>query len=160
MRSNSRKSHSIAAMVAAVALFSATPARAASPGTAEEAVAQFYVALNALFTGDMGPMERLWSHADDVTYMGPEGGFQVGWADVRARWESQAAQKLGGRVEPTDVHVTSTDTLAVAHNWEKGKNEGPDGPEDVSIRATSVFRKEDGVWKMIGHHTDLLPFVK
>jgi ketosteroid isomerase-like protein len=28
----------------------------------------------------------------------------------------------------------------------------------VSIRATSLFRKESGKWKMIGHHTDLLSF--
>ena len=36
----------------------------------------------------------------------------------------------------------------------------PDGkPQAVSIRATNLFRKEDGTWKMIGHHTDLLPFL-
>ena len=29
----------------------------------------------------------------------------------------------------------------------------------VSIRATNIFRKENGAWKMIGHHTDLLPFL-
>jgi hypothetical protein len=29
----------------------------------------------------------------------------------------------------------------------------------VSIRATNLFRKEDGSWKMIGHQTDLLPFL-
>ena len=23
----------------------------------------------------------------------------------------------------------------------------------------ATFRKEDGQWKMIGHHTDLLPFI-
>ena len=27
----------------------------------------------------------------------------------------------------------------------------------VSLRATSIYRKENGQWKMIGHHTDLLP---
>jgi hypothetical protein len=30
----------------------------------------------------------------------------------------------------------------------------------VSIRATNLFRKESGAWKMIGHHTDLLPFLE
>jgi ketosteroid isomerase-like protein len=30
----------------------------------------------------------------------------------------------------------------------------------VSIRATNLFRKENGAWKMIGHHTDLLPFLE
>ena len=31
--------------------------------------------------------------------------------------------------------------------------------QGVSFRATNVFRKEDGAWKMIHHHTDLLPFL-
>jgi ketosteroid isomerase-like protein len=33
-------------------------------------------------------------------------------------------------------------------------------PMKVSIRATNIFRKENGQWKMIGHHTDLLPFLE
>jgi ketosteroid isomerase-like protein len=32
-------------------------------------------------------------------------------------------------------------------------------PEKVSIRATNIYRKENGQWKMIGHHTDLLPYL-
>jgi len=27
----------------------------------------------------------------------------------------------------------------------------------VAIRATNVFRREAGAWKMVGHQTDLLP---
>ncbi len=33
-----------------------------------------------------------------------------------------------------------------------------DMPGAVSLRATNVFSKENGAWKMIGHHTDMLPF--
>lgn len=47
------------------------------------AAAQFYAALNTMFTGNANPMKEVWSHADDVTYMGPGGGFQVGWGQVR-----------------------------------------------------------------------------
>ena len=39
----------------------------------------FHEALNLLFTGDAGPIKAVWSHADDVTSMGPVGGMQVGW---------------------------------------------------------------------------------
>ncbi|MCA9097948.1 MAG: nuclear transport factor 2 family protein, partial [Planctomycetaceae bacterium] len=28
----------------------------------------------------------------------------------------------------------------------------------ISLRATNVFRKENDKWKLIGHHTDKLPF--
>lgn len=122
---------------------------------------QFYSALNTLFTGDAGPMEDLWSHADDVTYMGPAGGFQKGWEAVRASWEQQAAMKLGGRVAPEDMQIAVGKDIAITHNYEVGENVDKDGnPEKVSIRATNVFRNENGQWKMIGHHTDLLPYLE
>lgn len=126
-----------------------------------EAAEQFYAALNAMFTGDLGPMETVWSHADDVTYMGPGGGFQVGWAQVLANWEAQAAMKLGGEVKPEDMRITVGQGLAITHNYERGENTNVGGePQRVSIRATNVFRKENGKWKMIGHHTDLLPYLE
>src|SRR5690554_5250693 len=49
-----------------------------------EALDQFHAALNAIFTGDPDPMKAVWSHADDVTYMGPDGAYRMGWAEVRA----------------------------------------------------------------------------
>ncbi|ODR97237.1 hypothetical protein AUC70_13375 [Methyloceanibacter stevinii] len=121
----------------------------------------FYAALNAMFEGDADPMLTVWSHADDITYMGPDGGYQHGWPAIRAEWEMQAAKKLGGRVEPADMRITVIGDLAVTHNYEKGENINTgDAPGTVSIRATNVFRKENGAWKMIGHHTDMLPFLR
>jgi ketosteroid isomerase-like protein len=125
------------------------------------AVAQFYAALNAMFTGDLDQMKEVWSHADDVTYMGPGGGFQVGWNQVLKNWEAQAAMKLGGKVEAADMRITVGRDIAVTHNYEKGENTNARGElRKVSIRATNVFRKEGGKWKMIGHHTDLLPYLE
>jgi ketosteroid isomerase-like protein len=124
------------------------------------AAAGFYAALNALFEGDLAPMVEVWSHADDVTYMGPDGGFQVGWKKVLDEWEKQAAMKLGGPVEPDGMRIAGGRDLAVTHNYEKGANINTGGmPESVSIRATNLFRKENGIWKMIGHHADKLPFL-
>jgi ketosteroid isomerase-like protein len=126
-----------------------------------EAVARFYAALNAMFTGDVAPMTEVWSHADDVTYLGPGGGIQVGWSQVAAEWQKQAAMKLGGSIKPEKMHITVGNDLAVTNNLEKGENTNTGGqPQKVSIRATNVFRKENGKWKMIGHHVDLLPFLQ
>lgn len=138
-------------------------ARAASGDAAavKTAEAQFYSALNTMFTGDLGPMKEVWSHAKDVTYMGPGGGFQVGWKNVLAEWEKQAAMKLGGSVKPSGVRIVVGEDLAVAQNYEIGKNTNADGkPSKVSIRATNIFRKEGGKWKMIGHHTDLVSYLE
>lgn len=125
-----------------------------------KAAAGFYAALNALFEGELGPMVEVWSHADDVTYMGPDGGFQVGWKDVLADWERQAAMKLGGRVEPEGMRIAVSGDLAVTHNYEKGENVNTGGKSgSVSIRATNLFRRENGAWQMIGHHVDTLPYL-
>ncbi len=126
-----------------------------------EAAAQFYTALNAMFSGDLAPMKEVWSHAEDVTYMEPGGGFQIGWGEVFADWEAQAAMKLGGWVKPEDLQITVGKDIAVIYNYERGENIDAEGmPQKVSIRATSLFRKEDGMWKIIGHHTDLLSYLE
>jgi ketosteroid isomerase-like protein len=126
-----------------------------------EAANEFYVALNAMFTGDLTRMKEVWSHAEDVIYMGPGGGFQIGWTQVISAWKEQAELKLGGEVRAEDMRVTVGRDLAVTHNFERGENVDAEGKrQKVSIRATNLFRKEDGKWKMIGHHTDLLPFLE
>ena len=68
--------------------------------------------------------------------------------------------KLGGTVEPSDIHVIAGEDLAVVTDVEKGENTNAKGTTaQVRLRATNVFRKEDGTWKMVVHHTDLLPYL-
>jgi ketosteroid isomerase-like protein len=148
-------------LVAAVCFANYTSSNPDETKAVERATTQFYTSLNAMFTGDAGPMQEIWSHADDVTYMGPGGGFKVGWNDVRQVWEAQAALKLVGKVEPRDLHITVGNDLAFSQCVEQGNNLDAEGRTvQVSIRATNLFRKENGNWKMIGHHTDLLPFLE
>ena len=136
-------------------------AKAEDTKAVEQVNNEFYTSLNAVFAGDIAPMKAVWSHADDVTYMGPVGGFQVGWDQVSALWEAQTALKLGGKIVPREVHTTVGNDLAVINCYEVGDNLSADGdPVDVTIRATTLFRKENGQWKVIGHHTDLLPFLQ
>ena len=122
---------------------------------------RFFAALNAMFTGDLGPMEALWSHADDVVYMGPAGIFLTGWPAVLEDWEKQAALNLGGEIHTTQRHITVGDGLAVTHHRAEATNRDSDGNMvNVTMRGTNVFRKEDGEWRMIAHHSDPLAFLK
>ena len=122
----------------------------------QDATRAFYSALNDLLGGDVEPMLALWSHAGDVTYMSPFGELLVGWEAVRESWQGQAEQRLGGRVEPEELHHFSSDGLGCVAGFERGsvQIDGADVP--VDIRATSTWRLEDGRWAMIGHHTDPL----
>jgi ketosteroid isomerase-like protein len=144
--------------------FTIIGASAQAPGSAKTAVlaanAHFYAALNAMFKGDAGPIEEVWSHASYVTYMGPAGGFDSGWSAVRKDWESQTALKLGGHIQPVDVHAFVGQEIAVVSDYEEGENTNVNGKTvQVKLRATNIYRKENGQWKMIGHHTDLLPYL-
>ncbi|WP_421726249.1 YybH family protein [Bauldia sp.] len=120
----------------------------------------FFAALNAMFDGDLDSMTSLWSHADDVVYLGPDKVFLVGWPAVLADWQRQAALKLGGQIKTVQRHATIGQDVSVVHCTAKGTNTGPDGNSvDVSMRGTNVFRREGGAWKLIAHHSDPLPFL-
>ena len=139
----------------------ATPASAASERSAVlKANEAFYKALNEMFKGELDPMVAVWSHAPDVTYMGPTGNFDHGWDAVLKDWQGQAAMKLGGIVTPEEISPIVGREVAVVSDYEKGENTNAQGQVvQLRLRATNIFRKEHGQWKMVGHHTDTLPYL-
>jgi uncharacterized protein (TIGR02246 family) len=123
-----------------------------------EAVDRWFVVLNAMLNGDPKPFADLYSHADDVTYMGAEGSYRVGWEASYADWKAQAARGTGGKVEGSDIHVVVNGGMAIAAHYTKGNVKTSDGRMvENNARETSVFRKEGGRWRMIGHHADVVP---
>jgi uncharacterized protein (TIGR02246 family) len=122
------------------------------------AMAQFDSALNALLAGDAGPMEQVWSHREDIAYMGPLGLSVLGWKNFSEHLNAQAAQHRGGEIRSQRMKAILGSKLAFVHADEVGYHKTAGGERrDLRIRATSVFRKEDGQWKMISHHTDIAP---
>ena len=105
-------------------------------------------------------MYEVWSHAADVTYMGPMGDYARGWKQVKASWDEQAAMQLGGSVEAIEVVIVAGETLGLVTDIEQGRNTVQGKPQVVHIRATNVYRQEDGRWKMIHHHADILPLME
>ena len=118
----------------------------------------WYIALNAMLNGDPAPFADVYSHAEDVSYMSAEGGLRVGWDATWSDWQAQAELARGGHVEEIDNHTIVNGDMAVVQTVEKGvvNNREGVGVEQVA-RETSVFRREDGNWKMVAHHADLLP---
>jgi ketosteroid isomerase-like protein len=141
----------LAVCAAALPLSPAAHAEQGTPAT-RKAVDDFYKALNAMFAGDAGPMEKLWSRRPDVTYMGPDGGFRHGWIEIDADFAAAAARKLGGSVEAKDISIAVGRDIAVVGDTEIGNRNG----RTNALRATNVFRLENGQWKMIAHHVDPL----
>ena len=119
----------------------------------------FYDALNAMFTGKGDAMKDAWSHADDITYMGPSGEYLVGWEAIEKEWDKQTAAKLGGSVRPEKMHIVASDDMAMLNCIEAGENIVDGKVERVNLRSSTIFRKEGGAWKVIGHQTDLLGYM-
>ena len=67
------------------------------------------------------------------------------------------AKSLGGSVEPMAMHIVVGGDWALCYVDTKGTVRMRDGTiRESSARESSVFRKENGAWKMIAHHADKL----
>lgn len=118
----------------------------------------FYAALNAMFTGNIEPMNAIWSHTDNITNMGPFGGRLTGWEAVGAEFKKEAGMYLGGIVVCKDVHVYAGTDIGYTVCIEEGENMSAEGkPVMVNHRATNIFHLENGKWKLVHHQTDLSP---
>lgn len=130
-----------------------------SEADVETAVSGFYKALNVLFTGDVKPMKDAWSHSDDISYMGPDGLYLLGWEKIGSMWDHVGALKLGGCVNPKQLNTVVGTDMALITCVESGDNEVDGKTENVEIRSSTVFRKEGASWKVIAHQTDLLSYL-
>ena len=97
--------------------------------------------------------------------------MRIGWAEVSAAWQAQAAWNLRGQIEPDDLRITVGRDLAATHGYVRGHNFGElprrarradarGTRQEVAIRDSNPFRREDGEWRMIARHSDVLPFLR
>ena len=116
---------------------------------------QFYAALNRLTQGELAPMLAVWSQAEAVTALHPPGGRAMGRAAVRATWEGLSQSSTHGQVSVSDLLVRCQGDLAYTVGVERGEGVIP-----FTARSTNIYRREEGAWKMIHHHVDLVPAVQ
>ncbi|MGA7672487.1 MAG: nuclear transport factor 2 family protein [Nitrolancea sp.] len=122
---------------------------------------QFYATLNrALNGGITDDMFDVFSQAGDVTTMHPLGGRQTGWTEVRPSWEMAANSASGGSVVVNDLQITMLGSDAAYTIGTETASASVGGtPLSFSGRCTNVYRRENGTWKLVHHHVDLMPGV-
>jgi uncharacterized cupin superfamily protein len=112
----------------------------------------------AVANGDPEPMKALCSHTNSVSQCGLWGGVESGWEEVGERWEWVASQFVQGPGEVTSETAflaASGDTaygVFIERWWVRLK--GRSEPAELKIRATLIFRREDGEWKAVHRHGD------
>jgi ketosteroid isomerase-like protein len=120
----------------------------------EEFITRCHEALRQQSQGRPEPFLDLWSHADDVTIMAAVGGFQRGFEEVSnlLRWASKA-QTFDSWSAENIVTIVLSDlafSVELEHYGQQAEGKG------MTLRATQVYRREDGEWKVIHRHGDVL----
>jgi ketosteroid isomerase-like protein len=115
-------------------------------------------ALTAVANGDPEPMKALCSHTDEVSQCGFWGGVESGWAEVGERWEWVASQFVpgGGEVTSDTAFLTVSGDMAYGvfiERW-RGRFKSRPEPSELMIRATLIFRRENGAWNAVHRHGD------
>ena len=102
-------------------------------------------------------MDAIWSHGATGTTMHPIGGREVGWDAIRPAWDQVASLASGGQVTLADQLLSVAGDTAYEVGVERGY--GTLAGERVAIdqRVTNIYRRENGAWKVVHHHTDLSP---
>ena len=112
--------------------------------------------------GDPTQWKQNASHRDDATILGAFGGYgEKGWDAVGTRYDWASSQyKSGGatlKVEYVTVVVSGDLGYTVAIERQQGARLGDQqDPSRRALRATQIFRREDGAWKLLHRHADPL----
>jgi ketosteroid isomerase-like protein len=133
-------------------------AEGASPAAEKEILAAttlFYDALNSALQGDLRPLGAIWSHRPDVSDLGGAGGRALGWNEVRNNFQNMGRLYPAGKITPQDILVVVGGDIGYSICNETGRLRSAEGPMvSFNRRATNVFRREGGEWKLIHHHAD------
>jgi len=123
----------------------------------DQLVEQQHVALDAFSKGDDEPLAALWSRADDVTLGNPFGPFVRGFEQVAATMKRAAALYRDGEASGFELvakHVSDDVAYLVEVERFNAKMGGREAISPVSLRCTSIFRREDGNWRLVHRHAD------
>ena len=109
--------------------------------------------------GQSGGVQLLWSRCDDVTLANPFGPPGRGWDEVPASLDLAASNYRDGQdYEFKNISTVITRELAYTVEIERVSTRVGASEEltPIAIRATTVFRRENGMWKATHRHGDTI----
>ncbi len=109
----------------------------------------------ALHNGDAGPRSTIWSHTDPVTLFGAA-VTKSGWGDIGPTLDWLASRFSNCEsFEYEVIAADASDDLAYVVGIEHTTASiGGVPPVPYSLRVTTIFRREDGEWKVVHRHGD------
>jgi ketosteroid isomerase-like protein len=123
----------------------------------DSAIEQSHLALGRIINGDPKGYEALFSQQEDVSLGNPFGPFARGRQKIVETLAGAAGRYRDGEVVGFDLIARYvTDGLACVVEVERyqAKVGASNDLATLALRVTSVFRPEDGAWKLVHRHAD------
>jgi ketosteroid isomerase-like protein len=127
---------------------------------AAEFVARCHDALRQHTGGDPRPFLKLWSRAEDVSLMGGVGGHQVGIDNVTELLTAAARTLNYETWSAENLAIGFGETLGFTVELERLTRHVRGEEEEMRLRATTIYRRENGAWRVIHRHGDSLMTVE
>jgi len=122
-----------------------------------QVIEKYHLALGEFMKGNPAPAKELYSQRDDVTLGNPFGPFARGWLRVAETMEKAASHYRDGDATGFEnVAKCVTPDLAYLVEIEHFRSKVGDRTDvsALALRTTTIFRPEDGLWKIVHRHAD------
>jgi ketosteroid isomerase-like protein len=120
-------------------------------------IEQDHLALDAFVKGDPEPLKNLYSRRDDVIIANPFGPPAKGWEKAAETMDRAATNFRDGEASGFE-RVTEYATADLGYILEierfRSKIGGGDKLVPFALRVTTIFRREEGAWRIIHRHAD------
>jgi ketosteroid isomerase-like protein len=123
----------------------------------DQVIEQFDLAQGEFVKGNPEPMNKVFSHQEDVTLNNPLSPPAHGWEQVGATMERAASQFRDGEITSFEIiekHVTPELAYVVRVERARAKVGGREDIAPITLRVTMIFRPEVGEWKVVHRHAD------
>lgn len=109
----------------------------------------------SMLNGDAGPRKAMWSHTDPVTVFGASSTAKS-WSQIEPLFENLAANFSNYADYHNDIlAVGASGNLAYVIALEHTTASISGSPQQPFVlRVTTIFRREDGEWKVVHRHAD------
>lgn len=120
------------------------------------AVAEVGRAAGAFVGGDEKPYTSCWAHGPDVTIFGGWGDHEHGWDEVGPRLRWAAERFVAGETEQEVLVMGTSGDLGYTVALERGSAHlaGRPAAAPMVLRVTHIYRRIDGVWRIVHRHAD------
>lgn len=129
----------------------------------DQVVEKYHMALDEFMKGNHEPAKLLFSQRDDVTLGNPFGPFARGWTEVVETMKRAASHYRDGEAIGFDTlskYITSDLAYTAEVERLQSKVDGREDVAPVSLRVTTIFRREDGRWRIVHRHADPITTVR